>query len=86
MASQSEKEKLHKELGSFGKLREDEGQYDMPPKKKSFADKAEDAMDKELEKAKQPKKKSAGPMMLKKGGKVRGDGIAKRGKTRGRII
>lgn len=71
MASRAEKEKLHGELRSLGHLKEDDGQYDMPPKKKSFADKAEDAMDKELEEAKKPKKKSAEPFMVKKGGKVK---------------
>ena len=76
MANQSEKEKMHRGLKHTELIRDDgsETQYDMPPKKKSFAEKAEDAMDKEVQRQKQLKNqppKKAEPLMMEKGGKVK---------------
>jgi len=81
MASRAEKEAMHRGLRPSEVVRDDEQekQYDMPPKRKSFADKVEDAMDKEVERRKTPKAKTE-PIALKKGGSI--DGCAIRGKTR----
>ena len=84
MASRAEKEAMHRGLRPSEVIRDDEQEkeYDMPPKGKSFADKAEAEMDKAV--AEKKKKKPLPPMMLKKGGKI--DGCAIRGKTRGRMV
>jgi hypothetical protein len=73
MASQAEKEAMHRGLRPSEVIRdaELEKQYDMPPKKKSFPQKAEEAMEDEMERRKAAKKKSSGPMMFERGGKVK---------------